>query len=232
MIEEQELDDLAYGISHDIGGCLRGIISFSEMLHKRLAYKLDDKENYWFQLLQDNNNKAQLMINSLLIYSRLHQSKSQTNINLSRLIQQIFKEVKQKYQGDIYKNMEISMPTHFPVFTGIEEHWRLYYTYIIDNAFLYQPKNSPGHTPKIWVHCSEQPESKFKITVEDNGIGVSDQQLGKLIRPFMREQSEKDYPGIGMGLTLCARIVQLNKGVIELDHSSTGGLAVSCTLTM
>lgn len=230
MVNEKEFEALVYGISHDMGACLRNIASFSTMLSARLETKLNDKERYWFQILQNNAEKSQQMINALLTYSRLHQPQSSTQINIFELLQNLFQEAKQKYQGDIYQNIELLLPAKTPVITGIEKHWRLYFSNIIDNAFLYQPKNKPEHTPKIWIHCTELHDATLNLTVEDNGIGVTDQQLAKLSHPFIRGHSDKDYPGLGMGLALCARIIHLHKGKLQFSHSPTGGLAVSCTV--
>ncbi|MBU2708201.1 HAMP domain-containing histidine kinase [Zooshikella marina] len=232
MVNEEEFEALVYGISHDMGACLRNIASFSNMLSARLETKLNDKERYWFQILQNNAEKAQQMINALLTYSRLHQPQSSVHINVTELLQQVFQETRQKYQSDIYQNIKLLSPTQIPTFIGIEKHWQLYFSNIIDNAFLYQPKSKPEHTPTIWVHCTELIDGMLNLTIEDNGIGVSDQQLTNLACPFMRGHSDKDYPGLGMGLALCTRIVHLHKGELQFSHSPNGGLTVSCTIQM
>jgi len=68
--------------------------------------------------------------------------------------------------------------------------------------------------------------------VEDNGIGVTENLWPVLTTPFKRMQSDTDYPGIGMGLTYCDRIAELNGTDLTFGLSALGGLAVTSRISL
>jgi signal transduction histidine kinase len=243
----EQIQKLLYGISHDMGAPLRSVVQFSQLLEKRLHDKLDDKERFWFQLLQQGGQKAQKMLEALLHYSRLNTEQAvATNINLVSLIEDsieahIRKRRRKDRQNEILTDnaskpsdnetpfiVDWQILSPLPEITGILMHWELFFSCLLDNALLYQPLGQPRHIPKIAIY-SETEKNLVRIIIEDNGIGVAENNWSNITQPFKRLQPEADYPGIGMGLSYCERIAQLHGGKLSFQHSAFAGLKVIYT---
>ncbi|WP_444994663.1 sensor histidine kinase [Aliikangiella sp. IMCC44359] len=229
-VEEYEVQQIIYGITHDMGAPLRSVIRFSELLQVRLNERLDDKEKYWLELIKTGGEKAQAMVDSLLVYSRLAKSDlTIKRIELADLMLSTFdKEKSKSLRCEPNKKIEsnVCFLGENVSFLGVLKHWHLFFSNIFENALLYQPKNDKNNTIKVsfGYHLKG---TQLEVFVEDNGIGVSEIQKNDLVRPFMRGQSEQDYPGLGMGLTYCQRIARINGGEISFENSALGGLKVT-----
>ena len=220
------MQQLVYGISHDMGAPLRAVVQFSQLLEKRLDSRLDEKERYWLQLVQENGEKGQAMIEALLRYSRLNNPHKNVNLLLDDVVHSTIETCVRKCPLSEYAcARDIKIISTLPEIQGCKDHWYLFFNCIISNALLYQPVKSENHTLKVRIH-SEAKNGQTHITIEDNGIGVPESQRSDLTRPFMRGQSKEDYPGIGMGLCYCERIAQLHGGRLHFSDSQLGGLRV------
>jgi len=221
--ERADVQRLVYGISHDMGAPLRAVVQLSSMLKERLGNRLDEREGYWLQLIEDSGLHAQKMIESLSIYSRLSTNRQQ---NRQFKLKKVFEKVLLKLDAEIQQSSaKITIDGEWPEYNGCEDQWLMMVTCLIQNALLYQPKDV-GHVPLITVSCSQITEN-LRIIIEDNGIGVRENLWSVLTTPFKRLQSDSEYPGIGMGLTYCERIAVLHCGTLEIGQSSLGGMAVS-----
>lgn len=221
---ESEVQSLIYGISHDMGAPLRAVTQFSQMLQQRLEGKLDEKEAYWLQLVQENGEHAQRLTEALLVYSRLSTKACEPKqFSLAVVVDQALSDLKSKIETT---NAVITLPPNFPNMVGYEAHWKSYFNHVLSNALLYQPM-SQTHCPEVRISASVSEHGRLHIVVEDNGIGVSSMQRSMLSVPFKRLQNPNDYPGLGMGLAYCARIAQLSGGELTFVDSSMGGLAVT-----
>jgi light-regulated signal transduction histidine kinase (bacteriophytochrome) len=219
-MDKDNLQKLIYGLSHDMGAPLRSAVQFSSLLTKRLESKLDDKEKYWLQLIQENGLKAQTMLEALLSFSRLttHQNTFR-QFQLDDVIQQAL--ISKKHIID-EKQAEITYVANQLALYGDKEQWTFLFQEIIANALLFQPSN---HSPKLIIEATPL-KTAIIITCEDNGIGVKEQHYAQLCLPFKRLNGEAEYPGLGMGLSYCKQIVTLHNGHIQFEQSQFGGLKV------
>ncbi|WP_027859588.1 sensor histidine kinase [Marinobacterium jannaschii] len=217
-----DLQKLVYGLSHDMGAPLRAVVQFSQLIGRRLDGRLDEKEQYWLALIQENGERAQQMIDALLVFSRLQsQRQPDSSFSLARLIDSVLQKLGRHYDISVVKIGHVELPE----VTGCYGHWQLLLENVLKNALQYHPPEA-GHQPQVVLQCLQHQET-IQVSVEDNGIGVSDTALELLVTPFKRLQSGHDYEGIGMGLTFCERIVRLNDGALLFAHSPQGGLAVT-----
>ncbi len=88
---------------------------------------------------------------------------------------------------------------------------------LIANAIKYQP---PANSPKIHIQLTELPDY-WQIAIEDNGLGIAENQLNEIFMPFKRLHSWSKIKGSGLGLSICKKIVELHKGTLTV--SSTPG---------
>ena len=87
-----------------------------------------------------------------------------------------------------------------------------------------------GEPPRITITCAEAPDSMWQICVADNGIGVAPEFSDKIFIIFQRLHGRDAYPGTGIGLALCKRIVEYHGGEISLDAAYSGGTRICFTL--
>lgn len=220
------IQPLVYGISHDMGASLRSVIRFSELLQSNLDERLSDKEKYWLELIHQGGMQAQSMVDSLLIYSRLQsQASSSDKINLQAMIESTFLMVAHRQHLDP-RSIDCRFNLAPGEIKGFHSHWQCLLESLLDNAMRYHPQEAA--LPKyLQINLYLNPE-RVTLTIEDNGFGMSDEHLQVATRPFMRGVSPNEFPGgAGMGLSYCERIAQLNQGELELSRSSLGGLKVS-----
>lgn len=219
---------LVHGISHDMSAPLRAVVQLTQMLKKRVGDKLDEKETYWLQLIEDSGCHAQKMIEALLVYSRLgNNNEPESEFLLKESIEKIIHEQNDQIQKI---SAEVRIEGDWPLISGNEARWQQYFSHIVSNALLYQPKQA-DHKPVVIIRGTPT-NTGFTITVEDNGIGVTENLWPVLTTPFKRMQSDTDYPGIGMGLTYCDRIAELNGTDLTFGLSALGGLAVTSRISL
>lgn len=219
------IQKMVHGISHDMSAPLRAVVQFSQMLKNRVGDTLGEKEAYWLQLIEDSGCHAQKMIEALLVYSRLTTQRSpDSQFSMKKPLEQAIANLNDIVQS---KSAIIEIDGDWPEYTGCEEQWVMYFNCIIHNALLYQKKDDE-YVPKIHIQCL-QTDKKIRICIDDNGLGVRENLLEVLTTPFKRMQSDKDYPGIGMGLSYCEQIADLHGGEIQFEQSPLGGLSVIYT---
>jgi light-regulated signal transduction histidine kinase (bacteriophytochrome) len=127
--------------------------------------------------------------------------------------------------GNTYGDIAIALEGAWPEVVGRLDHWQMLLHQLIANAVLYHPKDDQ-HKKQVSI-CCDSNNHTVQLTVTDNGLGVSEQMLCAITRPFKRLHTQEDYPGAGMGLSYCDYIAQLNGGVLAFAHADSGGLRVS-----
>lgn len=222
-MEIDALQKIVYGISHDFGAPLRSVTQFSQLLKRRVSDKLDEKELAWLGIIAEQGSHAQKMLEQILVYSRLSEIKIKSeNIDTGKEIKKILSK------SSNFKLAEMTMTEPFPLINMSKEVFSKIMTNIISNALLYHPKTD-HHRPRILITADKE-NDKNTICVEDNGLGVSKEQMSLLTIPFKRMQKSEDYPGMGMGFAFCERLTMLYGGSITFSKSELGGLAVSYCL--
>jgi len=162
------------------------------------------------------------MVETLSVYSRLTTHRPpDSQFTLTKPLKQALTNLNDNIKST---SAIIEIRGNWPKYTGCEEQWLMYFSYVIHIALLYQ-KNDVEHIPNITIQCI-QVEKMLRISIEDNGIGVKENLLDIITIPFKRMQSDKDFPGIGMGLSYCEHIAELHGGELKIGLSSQGGLAV------
>ena len=228
------LEQFIYGVSHDLGAPVRHLVQFSDLFQKRAAGKLDEKELSWLKFIIEGGQRAQKMSESLLYLSRLasQHSKPDTCDVLALIEGEIglLKNAHDSSIADAANRAEIRIEGTGGEFMLINSHWRTLVLQLVKNAVVFQP-TTENHQPVVVLTLETSP-SKLRLSVADNGIGVSPQNLPLLTTPFKRFNPEPDYPGLGVGLTYVAYIALLNGADLDFGRSSLGGLLVNYCQTL
>lgn len=211
---QTDLDELIYIISHDLNAPLRHVKSFNKLLINKLGDKVGEEEQEYVDYIDSAIVKMQDMISALLQYSRLKSSETASEFDIELLV----KEVCSDYQAQLEESEASFQISSLPkAFKGNEKQIRALISHLIDNAIKFRVENQP-----LKIHVTgEQLDDKLLLTVLDNGIGIPKHYHEKVFKLFVRLNSE-NYPGIGAGLTLARKIVELHNGTIAIEPSETG----------
>ncbi len=224
QLEQSNLDLIQFAsiASHDLKEPLRKIETFGNLLHEKLKNKLDEKERKYLDKIIRSSNRMQILVEDVLTFSKLSNSELKlSKVNLDKILHQIVDDleitIKEKHAKIII--------TDLPQINAVEGQMHQLFQNLISNALKFNDKE----TPMISIHQKPIPlkaaadlnleKDKYQcISVEDNGIGIADQYKEKIFGIFQRLNGNR-YDGTGIGLAVCKKIVENNKGFLVLESS-------------
>jgi signal transduction histidine kinase len=213
----QQLQEFTYVASHDLREPLRKISSFGQLLMASLGDRLegDDKENLDFMV--DGAGRMQQMIEALLTYSRVTSKGVDFEpVDLNKVVDELRDfELSVKLE-ETHTRLNVPGPLHHVNCDPTQIRQLL--QNLIANGLKYQKK---GNAPEITIRSALQDGNMVRIEVQDNGIGIKEDQFKNIFVMFKRLHSRQEYEGTGIGLAVCKKIVERHGGNIGV--SSTYG---------
>jgi len=211
----KELQQFAYVASHDLQEPLRMVSSFLTLLERRYSPQLDNDASDFIHYAVDGAVRMQALIYDLLEYSRVGtRGKAFDNIDLNEVMNRAQHNLKIAIKEN---NAEITCD-QLPVVYGDDTQLTQVFQNLIGNAIKFHGENSP----KIFV-SSLRKNGNYEITVKDNGIGIDPQYKDRIFLIFQRLHSREEYPGTGMGLAICKRIIERHSGEIWVESQAGEG---------
>lgn len=225
----KELEEFAYIASHDLQEPLRKITSFSERLKEKLPPNLEpDVQLYLNRMLAATDNMRTL-IDNLLEFSRTSRlSEPFSKIDLNNVISEVKADLELKIEET---NTKIESEV-LPVVDAIPMQMRQLFTNLFTNAIKFRQSNA---RPFIEIKSSELSEQEaddfhlnlktkyFRIIVKDHGIGFDQEFAMKIFQIFQRLHGKAEYPGSGIGLAICKKIVENHNGIIYAESEPGKG---------
>lgn len=211
-----ELEQFAYVASHDLQEPLRMVTSYLQLLEKRYTDKLDQDAKEFIAFAVDGSKRMRTLIQSLLEYSRINRVKPFEVIDVNLML----KEVLENLSIPIKENNAIIKIDDLPVIFGDPILINRLFQNLIENAIKFHGTGNP----EIFISGKKQ-NGEFLFSVKDNGIGIPKEYMDKLFIIFQRLHTKAEYPGTGIGLAVCKKIVEKHGGKIwvesEVDKGST-----------
>ena len=213
----EELEQFAYVSSHDLQEPLRMITSYLQLLQRRYQGELDDKADKYIYYAVDGASRMQNLINDLLEFSRVTtRGREPEPTNCEFVLNQVSSNL------EIYIKENKATVSHDPLPEVIADSTQL--VQVFQNLIINGIKFHSEEAPKIHI-SAEKKESEWVFSVQDNGIGIDPQYSGKIFEVFKRLHKKEEYPGTGIGLAICKKIVERHGGHIwvesELGKGST-----------
>ena len=203
-----DLEQFAFIASHDLQAPLRRIIGFGELLRDTSASGLDESSRQYLDTMMKSTQRMQQLISGLLTYARVKTSGNPTvTVSLPTVVRQALDDLTQRLQET---NATVQVED-LPTVIGDEIQLYQLFQNLIGNALKFMPG---GRTPHVVISSRRKDDSLTEISVQDNGIGFDERNLEKIFQPFQRLHSEDKYPGSGIGLAVCQKIVQRHGGTI------------------
>jgi PAS domain S-box-containing protein len=217
-----ELEQFAYVASHDLQEPLRMITGYTNLLSKRYRGKLDASADEFIGFAVDGANRMRVLINDLLIYSRVgSQGKRPKPTDCELVLSQTLAGLEVVIQESAAKVTHDPLPT----VNGDDVQLGQLFQNLIGNALKYRN----GHAPMVHIGC-ERRGSDWLLSIRDNGIGIDPRFAEKIFIIFQRLHTREQYPGTGIGLAVCKRIVERHGGKIWVESEPDKGSTFYFTL--
>ena len=209
-----ELQQFAYIASHDLQTPLRAIAGFAQFLESDYGDKIDEKASGYIQRIVGGAVRMQKMIDDLLTFSRVESAakpfdRVDMNVVFDDAIGLLFAPIEEQNATITYDDL--------PAVMGDSPQLVQLLQNLIGNGLKYG-----GETPAIHV-SAERLKKTAVFSVRDHGIGISERQHKKIFEVFQRLHSRDAYPGTGIGLAVCRRIVMRHGGKIWVESAEDSG---------
>ena len=204
----KELELFAYVASHDLQEPLRMVSSYTQLLARRFEGQLDDKARKYIHYAVDGAVRMQALIDDLLTYSRAGARGKPMEPTASR---SALDGATRNLAVRIKETGAVITHDDLPTVRADPAQLLLVFQNLLSNALKFHRADSPS------VHVSAQDRgSEWMFSVKDNGIGIEPQHAERVFVIFQRLHTREEYPGTGIGLAICKRIVERHGGKIWL----------------
>lgn len=210
-----ELEQFAYVASHDLQEPLRMVTSFTQLLEKRYKNKLDKDADEFIEFIVDGATRMQSMINDLLQYSRVGtRGKPFAMTDFESVMDQALVNLKVAIEENN------AIVTHDPLPTLKVDSLQM--VQVFQNLFSNAIKFRSKEIPRVHITATKK-ENEWIFQVSDNGIGIASEFFDRLFIIFQRLHSRSEYPGTGIGLAVCKKIVERHGGKIWVESEPGKG---------
>ncbi len=211
----RELEQFAYVVSHDLQEPLRMVSSFTQLLEKRYKGQLDEDADEYIDFIIDGAQRMRDLIDDLLAFSRLN---TETEEFKETNLETVLNEVLTTFNSSIGENDVLITHNNLPTVMADPTQINQLFQNLLSNAIKFRGNRSP----KIHLDAEEL-EDDWKISISDNGIGISPLNQKKIFNVFTRLHTRQEYEGTGIGLSICKKIVQRHGGRIWVESEKGKG---------
>ncbi len=210
-----DLEQFAYVASHDLQEPLRIVKSFTQLLAKRYGDKLDKEATEFVEFIVDGVTRMQQLINDLLAYSRVGKG---APFSESLDFEVVFRKALGNLRSAIEESHAVITHDPLPSLRANPTEMLQLFQNLLSNAIKFCSKGKPC----IHITAVKRQEG-WLFSFRDNGIGIDPQYIDRIFVIFQRLHAQKEYPGTGIGLAICKKIVEHHGGRIWVESQSGMG---------
>jgi PAS domain S-box-containing protein len=219
----KELEQFAYVASHDLQEPLRMVASYIQLLQRRYKGNLTAEADEFINYAVDGVVRMKTLINDLLVYSRVNTKESPLeDVDLNKLVEQNRKNLAAAIEET---GAEINAE-NLPTVRANQLQMNQLFQNLISNAIKFR---KPDTKPVVNITAKHEGD-EWLFTVSDNGIGIDKEFSDKIFVIFQRLHNSSEYPGTGIGLAICKRIVEKLGGHLWVE--SEPGMGSTFTFTI
>jgi light-regulated signal transduction histidine kinase (bacteriophytochrome) len=212
----RELEQFAGVAAHDLRAPIKMLRSWADFLNMALPKPRSEEVEQALSSVSNNAKKADAMVEAVLEVARVNATvKNHGPVDLTKLLNEIIEILK----GDIQAaHAEIHIAV-LPMVIGNAAHLQSVFTNLIRNALIYKHES---RTPVVDIGYIAESDS-YRFFVKDNGIGIKPEFQTRVFEMFKRLYSESEFPGTGIGLAFCKKVIELNGGRIWVESEFGNG---------
>jgi len=211
----KELEQFAYVASHDLQEPLRMIASYTQLLAQRYEGQLDAKAKKYIDYAVDGAVRMQRLINDLLSFSRIGTRGKPLEPTDA---QAVLSEALHNLAAAIEESRAMVTNDELPKVRADASQLVLVFQNLIGNAIKFHGQEKP----RVHIAAVDQ-AGEWIFSVRDNGIGIDSQYADRIFVIFQRLHTREEYPGTGIGLAVCKRIVERHGGRIWFESEAGKG---------
>lgn len=212
----KDLEQFAYVASHDLQEPLRAVAGCVQLLKKRYHGQLDERANEYIGHAVDGAKRMQSLIDDLLTYSRIGRAESSHRaVSCADALTVALKNLSVSVQES---GAQVTWDV-LPVVAGEAVQITMLLQNLLANALKFR---KPSENPRIHIGVVRD-GTRATFSVSDNGIGISQEHFERIFGVFQRLHTRSEYPGTGIGLALCKRIVEHRGGRIWVESKPGEG---------
>ena len=224
----EELEQFAYVASHDLKEPLRKILTFGNLLEGNYKEVMDEKGKEYIKRMQNAAMRMMSLIEDLLVFSRVNRPSEEFElVDLNVVIDRVLNDLEVQVNA---KKARISIDK-LPKVKGRKSQLGQLFQNLISNALKFNDKDIPALTIRCEITGQLNPGS-VNIFVTDNGIGFDMAYSGRIFEIFQRLHGKTEYPGTGIGLAICKKIVEAHGGTISATAIPDQGSTFTITLPL
>jgi light-regulated signal transduction histidine kinase (bacteriophytochrome) len=217
-----ELKEFAYVASHDLSEPLRTISGFVQLLAKRYRGRLDADADEFIGFVVEGTERMQRLIDDLLAYSRIGRAELRIeDVSASEALE----HAREALAASVYEVGASVTVGELPTVRADAGQLERLFLNLLSNAIKFQ-----GSAPPRVQVGARRDGSAWHFTVADNGIGIEPRHAERIFNVFARLHSPGEYPGTGIGLSICKKIVERHGGKIWVKPRPDGGSTFHFTL--
>jgi hypothetical protein len=218
----EDLEQFAYVASHDLQEPLRMVTNYLQLLRQRYKGKLDNNAEEFIGFALDGAERMQQLIVGLLTYSRLGTKGTPlVPTNCEHVLERVLKNLKVAIEESGAKITHDRLPW----VRGDAVQLGQLFQNLLSNAIKFR-----GSQPPLIAITFQRKGPDWQFAVRDNGIGINPKDFSRIFVVFQRLHSREKYPGTGIGLSLCKKIVERHGGQIWVESDVRSGSTFYFTL--
>ena len=218
----RDLEQFAYVASHDLQEPLRMVATYTQLLAERYRGKLDEHADKYIHYAVDGALRMQTLVQDLLAFSRVgRQGTDRTVTDCQAVVETVLKNLQTAIQESGARVEHDGLPT---VVADASQLLQVFQN-LIGNAIKFRSSSPPG----IRI-TAEEKHRVWTFSVADNGIGIAPEHAELVFVIFRRLHTHEEYPGSGIGLAICKKIVEQHGGRIWVEGQPGRGSTFKFTL--
>jgi PAS domain S-box-containing protein len=220
----KNLDQFANITAHDLQEPIRMVSGFLGLLDKKYSAGIDEQGKTYIYRAKDGADRMSILIKDLLEFSRSgNKGAKKEPVDLGVVMDLVNKDLSIVVAdtGSI-----LHIPPCLPTVVGTQSALYRLFLNLISNGIKFRKKET---APEVTLTVNELPDS-WEFTLQDNGIGIAEKDQPKLFQAFQRLHRREDYPGTGLGLVTCKKIVETHGGKIWITSEYGKGTAFHFTI--
>jgi len=219
----KDLEQFAYVASHDLQEPLRMVTGYLQLIERRYKDKLDPDLREFIAFAVDGATRMSRLITDLLDYSRINtRTRPPEPVRLEAVLLRALENLQVAIRDSAARITHEPLPT----VRGDAMQLTQLFQNLVGNALKFR---APERPVQICI-SAEKKDNEWVVRVQDNGIGIEPQYTAKIFLIFQRLHSRGEYPGTGIGLALCKKIVERHGGRIWVESQPGQGTTFFFTL--